>query len=36
MLTLAGCSGDLEIGGIDQVESAVAALPQPSDKEPLL
>ncbi|MGO9886299.1 MAG: STAS domain-containing protein [Solirubrobacteraceae bacterium] len=25
MLTLTGCSGDLEIGDMDQVESAVAA-----------
>jgi anti-sigma B factor antagonist len=35
-LTLAGCSGDLEIGHIDQVESAVAALPQLADEAPVL
>ena len=28
MLTLAGCSGDLEIGDIDQIESALAGLLQ--------
>ena len=36
MLTLAGCSADLEIGDIDQVESAVAGLLQLSDEEPVL
>jgi anti-sigma B factor antagonist len=36
MLTLAGCSDDLEIGDIDQVESAVAGLLQFSDEEPVL
>ena len=36
MLTLAGCSADLEIGGIDQVESAVAGLLQFSDEESVL
>jgi len=36
MLTLAGCSGDLEIGDIDQVESAVAGLVRFSDEEPVL
>lgn len=36
MLTLAGCSGDLEIGDIDQVELAVAALPRLADEEPVL
>jgi anti-anti-sigma factor len=34
MLTLAGCSGDLEMGDIDQVESAVAGLLQFSDEQP--
>jgi anti-anti-sigma factor len=33
MLTLAGCSGDLEIGDLGHVESAVAALPQLADEE---
>ncbi len=36
MLTLAGCSGDLEIGDIDQIESALAGLLQFSDDEPVL
>jgi anti-sigma B factor antagonist len=35
MLTLAGCSGDLEIGDIHQVESPVAALTQLADEEPV-
>jgi anti-sigma B factor antagonist len=35
MLTLAGCSADLEIGDIDQVELAVAALPRLADEEPV-
>ena len=34
ILTLAGCSWDLEIGDIDQVESAVAGPLQFSDEEP--
>ena len=36
MLTLAGCSGDLEIGDIDHVESAVAGFLRLADEEPLL
>ena len=36
MLALTGCSGDLEIGDIDQGESAVAALPQLVGEEPVL
>jgi anti-sigma B factor antagonist len=36
MSTLAGCSSDLEIGDIDQVESAVAAFPQLADEAPVL
>jgi anti-sigma B factor antagonist len=36
MLTLAGCSGDLEVGDADQVESAVAALLRFSDEGPVL
>ena len=36
MLALAGCSGDLEIDDIDQVESAVAGLLRFSDEEPVL
>jgi anti-sigma B factor antagonist len=36
MLTLSGCSRDLEIGDIAQVESAVAALLQLVDEEPPL
>ena len=36
MLTLDGCSGDLEIGDIDQIESALAGLLQFSDEEPVL
>ena len=36
MLTLAGCPGDPVIGDVDQVELAVAALPQLSDQEPFL
>ena len=36
MFTLAGCSGDLEIGDIDQVELAVATLAQPADGESVL
>jgi anti-sigma B factor antagonist len=36
MLTLAGCSGDLEVGDIDRVESAVAALQGLADEEPVL
>jgi hypothetical protein len=35
-LTLTGCSGDLEIGDMDQVESAVAALPRLGDEEHVL
>jgi anti-anti-sigma factor len=35
MLTLAGCAGDLEIGDIGHVESAVAALPQLAAEEPV-
>ena len=36
MLALAGCSGDLEIGDIDQVELAVAAIPRLADEEPVV
>ena len=36
MLTLTGCSGDLEIGDMDQVESAVAGLLRLCDEEPVL
>ncbi len=36
MLTLTGCSGDLEIGDVDQVESAVAALARLGDEEHVL
>ncbi len=36
MLTVAGCLGDLEIGDVDQVESAVAGLLQLSDEELVL
>jgi anti-anti-sigma factor len=36
MLTLSGCSGDLEIGDMDQVQSAVASLRQLADEEPAL
>ena len=36
MLALAGCFGDLEIGDIGQVESAVAALAQLVDEEAVL
>ena len=36
MLTLAGCSDDLEIGDIDQLESAVGVLLQVADEEPAL
>jgi anti-sigma B factor antagonist len=36
MLTLAGCSGDLEIGDIAQVESAGAGLLEFSAEEPVL
>jgi anti-anti-sigma factor len=35
MLTLAGCAGDLEIGDIGHVESAVAALLQLAAEEPV-
>ena len=33
---VAGCSGDLEIGDMDQVESAVAPLARLGDKEHVL
>jgi anti-sigma B factor antagonist len=36
MLTLTGCSGDLEIGDMDQMESAVTSLRQLADQEPVL
>ena len=36
MLALAGCSGDLEIGDILEIESAVAALPRLGDEERVL
>jgi anti-anti-sigma factor len=36
MLALTGCAGDLEIGDIDQGESAVAALRQLVGEEPVL
>src|SRR3984885_4323427 len=36
MLALAGCSGDLEIGDMVEVESAVAELPQLADEAPVL
>jgi len=35
-LALTGCAGDLEIGDIDQGESAVAALRQLVGEEPVL
>jgi anti-sigma B factor antagonist len=36
MLTLTGCSGGLEIGDMDHVESALAALPRLGDEERVL
>jgi anti-anti-sigma factor len=36
MLTLTGCCGDLEIGDMDQVESALAALARLGDEERVL
>ncbi len=36
VLALTGCSGDVEIGDIDQGDSAVAALPQFVGEEPVL